>query len=409
VKTLLLVAALVAAASAARGAEIHGRITHPTRPEAAAGLDVQAIGIDETEQTITRETKTDREGRYRFPDLPAPAAYLVRAMYGDVVFPGGSAIFRPGEPAGLEQTIDFEVFDSVADASKLRIASLQWVIARSAGAWQVRQAVVVANPERAVVVVPDDQPSPLRVALAPGHGEVSSGFGRLPPGVTLDGDVATIRGPILPGDTGFSFELVYDVDAPDGELRAPIALPSAVDQLSVYVQDFGIDVDAGALHPARPARQDDVIYQSFLGFDLPAGSERTVVVRALHPATPISPGWVALAAALVAGGLIFFVAGPIAFARTADAGAHGSAPEPSPESHALDAAFADLEHDFETGKLSAADRDRLRADLERERAQAGARETHDPGSAREAPSPACSCGRLPAPGDRFCAGCGSAL
>ena len=49
-----------------------------------------------------------------------------------------------------------------------------------------------------------------------------------------------------------------------------IALPDAVDELGVYVQDFGIDVDAGPLHPARRRAQNDVIYQAFLGFELPA-------------------------------------------------------------------------------------------------------------------------------------------
>jgi hypothetical protein len=398
---LLLVAASVVLAAPARAGEIHGKVSHPTRPEAVAGLEVQAIGIDETEHTITRETRTDAEGRYRFPDLPSPAAYLVRARYGEVMFPGGSAIFRPGEPAELAQTIDFEVFDASSDPAKLRLTSLQYVIERSAGAWRVRQVAVVANPDRAVVLVPDDQPSPIRVALVPGHGEVEGSFGRVPPGVEIDGDVATVRGPFLPGEQGFSFELVYDVEAPPGELVAKLALPTAVDQLSVYVQDFGVDVNAGELHPARPARQDDVIYQSLLGFDLPAGAERTVVVRALDPGTPLPQLWVALTAALLAGGLLFFVAGPVAFAARASTPAEPDVETPA--EHAIDAALADLEHDFETGKLSPEDRDRLREDLERER-----KEAQNP----SLPAPArtiCSCGRAFAPGDRFCASCGSAL
>ena len=401
---LVTAVALLASAAPARAGVIHGRISHPSQPKAAAGIEVQAIGIDQAEQTITRQTKTDKDGRYRFDDLPTPAAYLVRAHYGEVVFPGGSAVFRPGEPE-IEHKVDFEIFDALRDPSRLRLASLQWVIERSAATWRVRQTAVVANPERAVVILPDDQPSPLRVALAKGHGDVSGTFGPPPPGVRIDGDVAEIRGPILPGEDGFSFELVYDVAAPDGELATTIALPSAVDELGVYVQDFGVDVDAGSLHPARPARQDDVIYQSFLGFDLPAGSERSVVVRALAPATPLPQGVVALVAALLAGALLFFVAGPLARRTPAADTAAAAEAGPSPSELALDAAFADLEHDFETGKLSAPDRDRLRSDLERER-----RALTEPAAAPAPETPrVCSCGRAPAPGDRFCASCGSAL
>jgi hypothetical protein len=246
---------------------------------------VQAIGIDETERTISRETKTDAEGRYRLADSPTPAAYLVRARYGEIVFPGGSAVFRPGEPE-IEHAVDFEIFDPSRDGSRLRLASLQWVIERSAGAWRVRQTAVVANPERAVVLVPDDQPAPLALALAPGHGEVSGTFGRLPQGVTIRDGVAEIRGPVLPGDDGLSFELVYDVDAPADEFEAKIALPSPAEQLAVYVQDFGIDVDAGALHPPARAPDDG---STELASSV-RGSERSVRVRAL-PLHAVAEVW----------------------------------------------------------------------------------------------------------------------
>ena len=79
---------------------------------------MQAIGIDASEQTILRETRTDENGRYDFDELPAPAAYLVRARYGEIVFPGGSAVFRPGEPV-TPQTIDFEIFDTSSDATRV--------------------------------------------------------------------------------------------------------------------------------------------------------------------------------------------------------------------------------------------------------------------------------------------------
>ena len=92
-----------------------------------AGLVVEAIGLDAQERAISRETKADAEGRYRFADLPAPAAYLVRARYGGVTFPGGSAAFRPGETERTE-TLDFKVYDQSADGSRLRVAAVQWVI-----------------------------------------------------------------------------------------------------------------------------------------------------------------------------------------------------------------------------------------------------------------------------------------
>ena len=394
----------------ADAAVIQGRVLHTSKPEATAGLVVQAIGIDESEKTIQRETRADATGHYRFDDLPAPAAYLVRARYGELVFPGGSAVFKPGEPV-TPQTIDFHVYDTSSDASRLRLSSLQWVIGRSAGVWRVNQNVVISNPDPAVVVVGADAPPVARIALAPGHGEVEPMFGRLPDGVVIQDGVVEIRGPFLPGGEGFTLQFAYDVDAADAEFATTIALPDAVDQLGVYVQDFGVDVDAGALHPARPTREQDVIYQSFLGFELPAGSQLPFRVRALPPAMPLPRGAAALLAAVLAGALLYFVAGPLVFAGLGAQGVATEPPEESPAKAALAAALFDLEHDFETGKLSPDDRDRLRDDLRREALTALARER---GQLEAAPvsapsSQACVCGRVFGSADRFCASCGKAL
>jgi len=252
----------------------------------------------------------------------------------------------------------------------------------------------------------------MRIALAPKHGDVETAFGRLPEGMVIQNGVAEIRGPILPGDQGASFQIGYDVEAPDTELDTVVALPSAADDLGVYVQDFGIDVDAGPLHPARPARDNDVIYQAFLGFELPAGTEVPIRVRALPPATQIPQWLIGAIAALFAGGLLFFVAGPLVFARLAGAGSGAAPLEESPAKAALAAALRDLEHDFETGKLSPDDRDRLRDDLRREAVGALARErgvfAAEP-AAEPAAERVCQCGRVAASEDRFCASCGKAL
>jgi hypothetical protein len=116
---------------------------------------------------------------------------------------------------------------------------------------------------------------------------------------------------------------------------------------------------------------------------------------------------VALLAALGAGALLFFVATPIVRQALARGAREESLEPESPAKAALAAALQDLEHDFETGKLSAEDRERLRADLRREALAALARErlVHAPPAAPKT----CSCGRVPAAGDRFCAGCGKAL
>ena len=407
-RALLVFFALCACAVRADAAAIEGRITHPTKPGAAARLVVEAIGLDPQEQAIMRQTKCDEQGRYHFDDLPAPAAYLVRAQYEGLTFPGGSAAFPPGQ-TDKRQTLDFKIYDKSEDGSHLRLATLQWVIARSAGVWRVQESATVANPDDRVVVVPPAQPSPIGVGLPAGHGKLETFFGRLPEGVDVRGDGVEIRGPVFPGDEGFSLQVEFDLEQKGDDLATELTVPSGVDNLAVYVQDFGVEVEAGELHPARPARQEDQTYQTFIGFDLPAGTRLPLHVRVLPPASRTPLYLVVLFAALGAGALLFFVATPVvreALAR--DSGPGESLDAESPAKAALASALHDLEHDFETGKLSAEDHERLRADLRREALAALARERLGPPPPIPAPA-ACSCGRVAAPGDRFCASCGKAL
>ena len=250
-RAALLLLALLACAPRAGAAVIEGRITHPQRPGASAHLPVEVIGLDPQEHGIERNTVTDANGHYRFDDLPAPAAYLVRATYGGIAFPGGSAAFPPGEEK-KSQTLDFHVFDASSDASRLSLNSLQWVVERNAGVWHVQESATVSNPEPSVVVIPQGAPGSILVALAPGHGKVESFFGREPQGVAIHGDVAEVRGPIFPGEEGFSLQLEYDLAQPPEALSTQIGVPSAAENVGVYVQDFGIDVAAGAI--AGPSR-----------------------------------------------------------------------------------------------------------------------------------------------------------
>jgi hypothetical protein len=84
------------------------------------------------------------------------------------------------------------------------------------------------------------------------------------------------------------------------------------------------------------------------------------------------------------------------------------------EKEALRSALADLDFDFETGKLSVEDRDRLRGELSREAVRSLAHGRRAPTAQAPAQAPAvapprCSCGRQALRGDRFCASCGKSL
>lgn len=385
-------------------ASIEGRVIHPQRGDAAADLEVVLLGVRQEGEPIERRTRTDARGRFRVSELPTPAAYLVAATYRDITFPGGSVVFREEAPEETRELV-FHIYDSSADGTRLVLRQMRWVLEREAGAYRVSQSFVVANPGLNVILREPAQPPLLRIGLAPGHGELETPFGTLPLGAQVRDGLLELRGPLFPGER--EIQLAYDLPETGLDLSTQLRVPDPLQKLEVFVRDFGMRVDAGPLHPARPAREGDVIYERYLGFDLAAGTRIPFRVEALPPRAPTARWAETLLAALAAAGLLYFVGRPIG-----RAGPHAAAREESTgasEREALIAALSDLEHDFETGKLSSEDRDRLRQDLRREAARATSRARGVQSAAVTSEAKPCRCGRLPAPSDRFCAACGSPL
>jgi len=151
------------------------------------------------------------------------------------------------------------------------------------------------------------------------------------------------------------------------------------------------------------------IWQQYWGFDLPAGTKVPLRVTLLGDRTT-PPQWVvALSLSVPFALFALFVLLPIAQARSGRVVVDGG--DAAPEQTALLASLADLEHDFEMGKISTEDRERLRSELR----DAALARVSSPAAAAAAAKPApetrksCECGRQITPGDRFCGQCGRAL
>lgn len=394
---------LLLAPSFAAAVDLTGSVLHPSRPEAAVDVEVMLVGVDAQENTLHRETRTDERGGFRFDDLPTPAAYLVSARYAGIRFPGGTAVFRPGEEPKADP-IEIRIFERTASRDALSLGTARWVIEHEAGEFRVLQTIGIRNPGDQVAIVEPSAPPLLRFALAPEHGEVSTPFGALGEGVAVEAGVVEIRGPVLPGEQELRF--TYAIEAPHAVLDTRIAVLDPLEALEIYVEDFGIDVDPGALHPARAVRHDGRVYQAWMGFELGADRSLPLRIRPLPPPAR-TPPWIAAATIAALAGLgLWLVGHPLIEARRS----LPSSDEPSEIDRVredLQRALLDLEHDFETGKLSAEDRDRLREDLRNDAVLALARHRAR-GDAAQAPARSC-CGRSYAASDRFCASCGKPL
>lgn len=396
----------------AGAATIEGRVIHPSQPGAGAGREVVLLGVRGGGEPIQRTARSDASEQFRFEDLPAPGAYLIAAKYGGLSFSGRSVVFEADE-AEATRTVVVHIYERSSDPSPLTIRTLEWILEREAGLFRVRKVVRVENPTLTAITVEESAPPALSLGLLAGHRDVSSPFSGhgqvLPGGGTVQGDRLELRGPFFPGERDIF--VTYDVDGGNGAgLRGELVVHDPIEVLDVRVRDFGVVVDAGPLHPARPTRDKDEVYLRYLGFDLAPGRRIPLELTPLPPRRQAPLAAQSLVVAALGGGLLFLVLRPLREA---------TAPAPSEEERTVDLserealfeALRDLEHDFETGKLSSIDRDRLREELRQDALRAlSTREASRPAPETPAPPPeACECGHRPLPGDRFCARCGRPL
>lgn len=423
----VIASALACALACALGASeasahlIEGRVIHPSDPNAPAGIEVSLFGLRAKGPTVRRSVQTDAQGRFRFENVEE-GRYFVTASYQELTFPGGSANFDLTEESRTESLV-FHVYDRASDPGAIEIAGVRWIVEREAGQYRVSNMVTVRNPTKRAIVVTEEAPTPLRIPLARGHGELETPFGQPPAGLITVGDAVELRGPFFPGDREYLF--AYALPTPGAALESGFVLAedsSEVAYAELMVRDFGVLVEVDRLHPARPVRQGDEVYMRWIGFTLEAGTRIPFRLEPLPPRGRGSRAGRAALVALLAAGSLFFVLQPVRNAATRGGQAPDGASEEAMESparserHAVIASLVDLEHDFETGKVSREDHDRLRGDLrreamgllERERTQAAPPIAAPEGTAT-APPVSCECGRSPLPGDRYCAACGKEL
>ena len=398
-----LCAALLLAAAPALGAGVRGQVVHPTDPRATAGLEVRLLGLTPDGEAVAHETRSDAKGRFRFDGLDAPAAYLTLVEYQGVGFHGETLRFSPDDGLAT-RTLEIQVHEPSDDPSAVHLDRIRFFVEREPGGYRVDQIVQLRNASERVLLLPETAPPALRIALAPGHSKLDTPTGLTPSGFSETEHALELRGPLFPG----ARELIFSYDLPEAqrELRTELSFPDGVPEVELFVLDERLEISAENLHAGRATRdENNSVYQRYLGFDLPAGTRLSLVIRPLPELPKRAAASAALAAALLAGGLLFFVGRPLG---------SGSAELPEPESdaeeaekQALFAALRDLEHDFETGKLSSQDRDGLREALRQDTLLGLAR------ARRGRPAPAASrcpsCERPFSPGDKFCGGCGTAL
>jgi len=231
-------------------------------------------------------------------------------------------------------------------------------------------------------------------------------------GLALDAsDRLAVRGPLPPGESVFA--LRYHLPATDGAAALALRFPLRLPQLSVFVTDTGVRADAERLHRRRPFRSDDRSYMHLEAFEIGADEPVSLALSRLEPQRPLPVVARAGFAVLLAAVAMAFLIAPLRSPRAEPALVSRQAAHAAAERESVLAALRDLDEDFTTGKLDAADHAQMRAEL-RARAVALLAAERDTGAApapraARVPSTCPSCAAATSAGARFCSNCGAAL
>ena len=236
-----------------------------------------------------------------------------------------------------------------------------------------------------------------------------------------------LLGPIGEGVTSLGY--AYRLEArPEGALIG-LRFSRTVSTLNVLIADTGLALESSRLHRLRPFRSGTRNYLHREAFNVVPDETVDLRLTPLRARGLPREAGLAFAFAAIAGTAAFLMVPLTKRGRRAEAKPDESLSRLRAEREATYAAIADLDHDFETGKLEGTDYTGVRASL-RDRAiellraeQAGpatrpVRQTPDDRLCAAAPSsasPAATAGLCPScavarqPEWRFCAACGATL
>ena len=221
--------------------------------------------------------------------------------------------------------------------------------------------------------------------------------------VDKDGSLA-LDGPLHPGETNLNIQ--YEIPTKDSSTRILRNVPSAIETLEVFVVDDGqTHAYSPQLHRKRPVKTADRNYISLESFSIGSGQILELNIDLLKISENMPK--ILFLSCLLAGtlGIVFLISSPLLGGKSTFDVLSESPLER--EQIALLASLRDLEHDFETGKISAEDHRQLRDSL-RYRTSQTYEETSKIGI-EKSPETCASCGKVPPQESLFCPQCGARL
>ena len=390
------------------------------------GLLVTLAMVRGDEVVKEAHAETDPSGKFVFRDLATDGSvsYQVSVIYQGVRYATAPIVFEAGRNRA-ETTID--VYPSGPAPGKARVKGTHVILAPMGDAVQVTEMIFIENPEDKALIGDADGIVTFVLQLPKTASNLSVDQGLQRDQISVGDGNLYYEGPIYPGTN--QVVISYLVRPATGwTFERRMAMP--VEMFDVFVKARSLEVESGVLGPGEHLDMRGTPFVRYHGGPFDAGTLLSFRLKAgTTPAAPTGAG--GLSAVPIAVMVALFVSLFVALPLLRPASAPFPYEETSEEAlrrhleaerdrHLL--AVADLDLDYQAGKLDEEDYRKLREEhkaaaiaIMRQLDQLGAgapteRKEGSSGQARTSPGAArfCTqCGRRLGPDDKFCARCGA--
>ncbi len=414
-----------AAASTSGDGVLEGHVEVRGATEAVIeGLEVLLGVVQDGKVVDERRTQTDGEGEFTFERL---ATGGTTAYFASVIFQGAryatSPVTFPDEKSRVEVSIP--VYPSGPAPGKCRVSGMHVIldVDDQNGRVLVTEMLMLENPEKRTLVGSAEGTVTLVLNLPSGVSRLESVQGLQTDLVSLGNGILYYGGPIFP-DTNQVLVSYYVSPATGWTFQRQMDMP--IDAFDIFVRKSSLQINSPVLGTAERLEMRGTEFLRYHGGPFAPGEALTFRVEAAGTqsggdSTRTGGGSTTFVVALLmAVGLSAFVGWPLLRrspsplpSRATDLESRRRILEQERDRHLL--AAADLDFDFESGKLDEKDYHRLRAEhkqaamkameaLDRLETGGGAQGTEDD---EDIPRFCTQCGKPLDGADRFCAYCGA--
>lgn len=322
---------------------------------AVAGIEVRLTVFDDMKAAADFTTTTDADGNYEFSGLETDTvfSYRVETDFGGMPYDSGFLQFAEGETLA---PWNFMVFETTGDPAVVSLVMAHVIMDAGEGYLSVTEYHVVVNgSDRAytgAAVEGETWRETLSFAVPEGASALEFSEGLTDVRMWPEGSGFSDGAPLRPGMREVVF--TYLISFAGEEKQISLGFEYPVTNLNLLVENRGIEVST-TLTAGEPLVMESSQFLVFTGQDFAAGEPIDLTLKTVDAAEGGIGAWVWVLVTLVIVGL-----GVVVWLRRRGAPAPEAAAD-TDDGVTLLQALAQLDDDFEAGKIPDADYQRQRA------------------------------------------------